>query len=497
MTVATRKAASDIPAWPFYLAIVTYFSLQILWRVLLSPTLDYDEAEQAMLAQWLLPGYTEQPPLYTWLQHGLFSLLGHSVLAVALLKNVLLFFTYLFVFLAARQTLRTNRAAMLAAFSLLLIPQIGWESQRDMTHTVLLVCAAAATLWLMLGLLQRQLWSSYCFLGVCIAVGIMAKANYLVFLTVLLLAFATSATGRRVLCNRRAAAALALALMLSGPYLYWLVHHLDIFLATTGKFKQGKEYFYFKGPFSLLKNSILFLGPLLLAFTAIFPTGWRRMKSAGQRSIEERLLTRYFAILVPALLVIILLFEVTYVKDRWLQPLLFVVPILLFARLDQNDISPRRRTWYLTTIAVAAVAVYLALVIRVVGAERMAKFCRLNYPIAAIAEQLERDGFDHGLIVSDDRFLAGNLSLAFPDSVAIIPGYGFAALAPPASRLAVVWKVSQNNQDVPKILQDFLKTHFGSTPDTLPIDTVTARYLYSENATVTFAIILLSSPPGQ
>ncbi len=140
----------------FLILLGCYFSLHILLRVLISDSLDYDEAEQALLGQWLLAGYTEQPPLYTWIQHALFALFGKNVFAVSLLKNSLLFLTYVFVFLTSREILKDTRTAILATCSLLLIPQIGWESQRDMTHTTLVVCAAAASLWQALRLVKKQ-----------------------------------------------------------------------------------------------------------------------------------------------------------------------------------------------------------------------------------------------------------------------------------------------------------------------------------------------------
>ena len=40
----------------FFLVLSCYFLLHILLRVLISDSLDYDEAEQALLGQWLLAG---------------------------------------------------------------------------------------------------------------------------------------------------------------------------------------------------------------------------------------------------------------------------------------------------------------------------------------------------------------------------------------------------------------------------------------------------------
>ena len=52
------------------------------------------------------------------------------VLALALLKNVLLFLTALFTYCAGREA-AGKRVGLLAALSILLFPAIAWESQRD------------------------------------------------------------------------------------------------------------------------------------------------------------------------------------------------------------------------------------------------------------------------------------------------------------------------------------------------------------------------------
>jgi len=491
--VTLQAEKPDIPSWPFYVAIAAYFSLHILLRVVISPTLDYDEAEQAMLAQWLLPGYTEQPPLYTWLQYGLFHLVGHNVFAVALFKNLLLFLTYVFVFLSSREILKNNRAAMLAAFSLLLIPQIGWESQRDMTHTTLVVCAAAATLWQGLCLLRCPHWRSYCFLGVIMAVGILAKANFLLLLTILSITLATFPEGRHNLLNRKTIAALVLALLLSSPYLLWMANHQDILFSTTHKFKQGREFFYLAGPFSLLKNSVLFLGPLLLIFPCVFPEIFKR-QGFFDKSINQRFINRYIAVLFLVVLLFVLLFQVTYVKDRWLQPLLFAFPIFLFSRISSDVLTATRCKRYLGIITIAAAAIYLAFTLRVVAAEKISKFCRLNYPIKVIAEDLRQEGFTRGLFITDDRFLAGNFSLTFPDSKAIIPGYNFESLAATDGRIVIIWKVNNNNGGIPETLSTFLRDSYSYDLSNEPIHYITSRYLYATASKLTFGVIFLHPP---
>lgn len=478
----------------FLIALTGYFILHIVLRVFISPSLDYDEAEQALLSQWLLPGYTEQPPLYTWIQYLLFLVFGKSVFAISLLKNTLLLLTYLFVFLVARRVIATQRLAILAALSLLLIPQIGWESQRDMTHTTLAVLAAAATLWQVLRLLERQSLGNYLLLGVILAVGVLSKANYLLFASVLLITLGSFSEGRGVIFHRYMLLALALVMVLSSGYLLWMTDNRDIVFSATHKFKRATEEFWYKGPSSLATKIFFFLTPLWLIALLLFPQGFRRSPHAGA-TLPQRLLQRLLLFLAIALLVVVLVGKVTYVKDRWLQPLLFIVPIVFFARLDQQAVRERRYLLFFGVVGVAALAVYAAFTLRVIAASHSGSFCRLNYPFAAFASDLRDLGFTQGIVVSDDRFVAGNLHLQFPESPAVIPDYRFEEQlgARPHKQLAVVWHAVQSPA-LPENLREYLASAFALRADEATIHILSHPYLFGRGETIALAVLLLPLP---
>jgi hypothetical protein len=102
------------------------------------------------------------------------------VFGLALLKNALLFATYAFTWAALALAPGTGAGRARPPASLLLLPQIAWESQRDLTHTVLVTAAAAATLWLAIGLLQRPSTAALrAGLGVALAAGALAKYSFL------------------------------------------------------------------------------------------------------------------------------------------------------------------------------------------------------------------------------------------------------------------------------------------------------------------------------
>jgi 4-amino-4-deoxy-L-arabinose transferase-like glycosyltransferase len=482
----------------FLLVLGGYFALHIVLRVTISGSLDYDEAEQALLGQWLLAGYTEQPPLYSWLQYLFFSLFGKNVFAVSLLKNGFLLLTYISVFFAAREILHDYRQAVLATVSLLLIPQIGWESQRDMTHTTLVVFAAAATLWQVLRLIKNQSLVNYCLLGLLLGTGVLAKANFALFVTILFLTLASFSEGRRVVFSKKILVSLVITAAISGSYLLWMVENQDIVFSATHKFKREVENYLLKGTVSLFTNSFLFLTPLWFICLLIFPAGFYKKRN-GVSDFHRQFIGRYLLFLFLTLLVVVILGKVTYVKDRWLQPLLFAAPIYFFSRLAPSAISPERFKLFLRTTAVAALAVYLVFTVRVVGASFIHSFCRVNYPFTAMAEDMRRLGFANGLIISDDRFVAGNLHLQFPGSTALIPEYRFETLVEPGrfSHAAIVWKAAES-VGLPTGLATFVEKTYNIRAGDYPISYLEHPYLFARTESVTLALLLipLATPPA-
>ncbi len=478
----------------FLLLLGGYFSLHIILRVLISNSLDYDEAEQAFLSQWLLPGYTEQPPLYTWIQYSLFQLFGKNVFTVGLLKNGFLFLTYLFVFLSGRQILKDTRLAILASCSLLFIPQIAWESQRDMTHTTLVVCAASACLWQSLRLVNKRNLFNYCLFGLLLSIGFLGKANFLIFLTTLLGTLLTFSEGRKAILSPKILVSILIIAVLAGNYFLWMYNNQDIVFSTTNKFKRVIDSYQWRGIISLFYKSFLFLTPMWLICLLIFPAGFGRNQNS-QSGLQRQFMQRYILILFLILLIIVFLFKVTYVKDRWLQPMLFAAPIFFFSRLDPAAVSSKRFRLFLKITAFAAIAVYLAFTIRVVGASYMHKFCRMNYPFTAIAKDLRRTGFSNGLIISDNRFLAGNLWLKFPGSTALIPGYRFESRTPAQgfTSATVVWKADRSPA-MPEVLAAFLTKTYQIIPADFPVTYLQHRYKYGRTETIKLAVMQIPLP---
>ena len=217
--------------------LTVYFALQAVLRLLAVSSLGLDDSEMVVITQALAPGYGSQPPLYNWLQIAAFSIFGFGAPAIVILHFVLLWAVYVLVFLSARIVLADEIKAAAVSLALFAIPQIGWEALHSHTHTLLSLTLAAATLLAMLRVLERGRWLDYLVLGICFALGALAKYSFIPFAAALLIAAATIPGLRARVVSWRMAAAIVLALVLLAPHLDWVRAHMAETLSRTSKFK--------------------------------------------------------------------------------------------------------------------------------------------------------------------------------------------------------------------------------------------------------------------
>jgi len=400
----------------FILLLAAYFLLQIVMRLCLSDALDLDEAEQAFVVQHLRLGYDTQPPLYAWLQWLFFSAFGLTLFALSSLKNLLLFSTYFAVFQTARRLLPVTAAIAVTA-SLLLLPAIGWESQRDLTQSVLLTCMAALTLRAYFALLARPDAARYALFGLLVGLGIQSKYNFVVFAGGIALASLVVREHRQVVWNAKVALALAVAVVVLIPHGIWLAHHLaDATDGTLAKMGEGHSRRYLanvgEGFGDLLLAIVSFVTPLWLIY------GWlgrRELRRANvdRASPHARFFLALYAILFIGMVVLLLTGKVSHIKSRWLLPMMFSVPLgvfVIFPSLGRPDICRN-----VGRCAFAfAVVILLALPGRIFIGPLFGKNVRAHFPFPELSMALARRFPQVHVLVTDAQLTAGNLHFQRP-----------------------------------------------------------------------------------
>jgi len=429
---------SDRRLWVGYLLVLgAYFSLQTVVRVLVSPSPELDEAEQLIWTQHWALGYGTQPPLYTWLQKVWFSLTGVSILGLATLKNALLWVCYAATAAAVRRIAGTG-AGIVAGASMLWLPSVGWESQRDLTHTVLATALAALALWLFTRVATRGLRGDYVAFGMAVGAGLLAKYNFVLFLGLLVLATAFVPPLRQRWLSRDGVWAAVVALAICLPHLFWVTEQW--LAATQGTFQKligggvGRDIRERLSAAAL--GWLGFVTPWWIAFALAAWPGGARVKSGGGGAGNGSSPWRRWALIYVAgsfaLLVLLAVLGSVQIKVRWLQPPLFVLPALavLVLRIDARSVAWRR---YLMATCVLAMLLATLMAVRAPFQAAKGRPDEWNVPLPALADAIRQAGFEAGEIISPQAWLAGGLRLQFPDArvrvgAAPIPGRSTAQL---------------------------------------------------------------------
>ncbi|KAF5880399.1 glycosyltransferase family 39 protein [Rhizobium sp. PEPV16] len=471
----TESSRRDI-SWIFVL-LAAYFVLQVGVRLATSHSLDLDEAEQAFRSQWLAAGYGPQPPFYNWLQYTVFRFAGVSLTALSIVKNLLLFSSYVLYGLTARLILRDKALVAIATLGLLTIPQMAFEMQRDLTHTVAVFFSASIFFYGFIRSLKQPSLASYLIAGIGIGFGLLAKYNFAILPAAALIAALSDARLRPRIFDWRLVLTAAVALVITLPHLFWLKDNLDFATARTlEKMTASGDASYLTqvamGVSSLALATISFAALTVAVFALVFGKGLR--PALASRSEWTRLLERMMLIFFAGILFLIVFGGAAGIKDRWLVPMLFILPLYFCLKIEAAGVTADRAFRRFTPIlAVIMIGVPAALYGSVATARFTGHYERLNRPYADMLETLRKQA-EPAAILADDSLLAGNLRQDIPGVPILSVDYpGFNPDLTSRRPLLLVWLLPQKrgNEGLPPAMAQWLQTNLGvSAPETSVIN---------------------------
>lgn len=407
------------------LAIVAWLFLQGTLRILTAASLGIDEAQLMVTTQTLAWGYGAQPPLYTWLQYGVFALFGPSIPTLVYTKEAMLAGTFLLFFLASRLVLAEERRALVATLLLFTIPQIVWESQRALSHSVLVVLLGAVALYLFLRVLRDGRPADYVLLGLSIGLGLLSKYNFAILAIALVGAALLSETGRRRLVSRWFALSLLIAALVSAPHFYWGLTHLDQMLSSSDKFAIGA------GASVLDRFALPLLGAgiaiasfsaitVLVAVLVAFAPPRREpdLTGAAGWSAGSDFVIRLLLVAIAVVVVTPLFSGATVVMDRWLMPVLFFLPLPLLV-VTARRLTPVRLRMLGGLSVLSAVLSSAGLTTAALLPDMVGSGLRGTEPYAVLSEAVRREAPDPAYILATTTSMSGNLKLAFPRALVV------------------------------------------------------------------------------
>jgi 4-amino-4-deoxy-L-arabinose transferase-like glycosyltransferase len=404
-------------AWRWLAAVLAYFLAYLLIRINLPGALDRDEAEIVYLTQELRLGYGTQPPLYAWLQWLAFSAFGVNRFALVVIKSLPLCAAYVAMYWTARP-LVGRHPALAAAAALALFPQIGWETLRIQTHSILLLAIASATLGCYFALLRRPSLARYLVLGLLCGLGLQTKYNFGILLAGIAGASLMVPEHRRVVWNSKTGVAAMVALLAFLPHATWMLDNLDqAFGGTVDKMRAGMEATHYLarvagGVLGVLLAAVSFAALPVLVFVA---AGWqvRKQLVIDRRPPASRFFLAMYGIFAILLAVLALSGQVGTIKERWMMPLLFALPLAAFVVLPALRAPAVCRT--VRRAAIVAALFFLALLpARIWLAPAFGMVAVPYHPYAQLAAELQRRCPAAQTVVTESLLSAGNLRFERP-----------------------------------------------------------------------------------
>ena len=421
-------AAAPIGRWLLLAAV--YFAAVALLQAWASPTVEMDQGEQVILSQRLQWGYTNQPPLYTWLVWLANRLGGPGLVQLAAVKVLALTGLVAGVLGAARELGFDAQRQRLALATLALTPALIWEAQRDLTHSLIAATMTALALWALLAAVRRARLPAYALAGVLAGGALLGKHNAVVFLLGLGLALLTLPGWRARLRPAGVLLALASAALVVAPHAAWLQAHPEVLALTRAKVGDAGHAPALQRLGHTLADvcigSLTFLTPALWLALPMLWAG-RRALPAGSGPSARALTGRLLLCTLAVLVVFLLAAGAAQFKDRWLLPLLIFMPLWIAARAPAQPAAATRV--YLVSGLLLALVIGAVLPARIVWPIGQAQ-TRQNAPLADLAHRLSQQwsaapgpgarGGVPPVVLASGHFVGGNLKLAWPRETLVL-----------------------------------------------------------------------------
>lgn len=464
----SRVYAWAVRAPGFWLLLALFAVAHFALRLWAFPTIGTDDVQAALAAQSWAWGYEPRnPPLPTWLLMGFYTVFGVTTAAHVALRYTLYAVLLGFAYLAGRRVLKTPGLAAISAWSVLLMLMFGWTAHTVFSHTLALAAVQFLTLWSFLRLLQERRWRDYAVFGLCAALGLLVKYNFLLMLAPLLIAAMLVKPLRAALASPKLLISLAVASIVLAPHALWLLsvdHDFARTMADRNAVGGGGAY---------AANVALGLGQLLLALLSESAPLWLvapllywqvRRNSAAPAAPEHLLIWLTLALSAAAPVLFVFAAEATDIKSRYLAPILLQAPLALCCWLDARAPSTRALKLHAAAAGAMVAVTFTALIVQALTYHTYCSRCWLEIPAPALAQQLREAGFEGGAIIAAEWHVGGVLRLEFPDASVLVPRYRDTFTPRTDGACILVWNARLDGDAPPQLMLNLAASRLGHAP---------------------------------
>jgi len=397
---------------PLFIVFV-YLLVHFLIRISLSDTIQVDDREQIITAQFLQLGYNmPQPPLYSWISWVFFQVFDSTLLATTLVKYTLIFLTLFFLWKLLLELFHDQRIVVIAFYSFALMPSFFWHMHQGFTHTILLGFSIIGTVYSLILTKKDNSTKNYLLLGLFISIGLMSKYSFPIFLTALFFALFSIGGYRKIIVSRKVSILLFPLAVIALPHIIWLINNfVEISGQANQKLNLGETLnFHTSSIITFFTSIIGFITPLFLFLIFIL---FKKNNAKKNHSEEVRLFRNFYIFTFLVSILFTLFIEIPEVKVRWLHPIMMLFPVWFFLEKNNSSLYSEKFTKFFYSFVLAlSILVIVIRILQNTVAPELGFAGRLNTPIVKTLEKIpEKYLHSSRLIVKDYSIAAHSLGL--------------------------------------------------------------------------------------
>ncbi len=276
---------------------------------------------------------------------------------------------------------------------------------------------------------------------------------------------------RKYLFDWRVLASVAVCATIVAPHAYWIVNNLGHATGVTvAEMKEGADSALLphaiQGLVSLAVAALKGVALTLAVFGLLFYADLGKILRA--ESLWTRVVGRMIVACFLMIAFIVVAMDATHIRAKWLALFTALLPLYLTLKIDAAGLDPARRLPALFSISgILSVGVIVMLWARVFVGPMIGDYSFAHTPYNGFARMVRADPDPPPVaIVVDDRIVAGNLRIQFPDTPIILTGFSQEAEKHlPPGRILAAWSAEgKGRQEMPPRITALLQLMPVRTP---------------------------------
>lgn len=356
----------------------------------------YDEAEQFIDARTFVLGYSDQPPLYSWILKTFSYVFGLNVQMMMLVYHLVAALFLIMLFKITDLIFDCQRKSLYCFLSYTFFFIYSYDFYRYTIHTALMMLMCSLSLYYFFKIyFDKASWLNYFFLGVFFGLGLLSKYNFIFFILAIIFACLFTQKTRSILFSYKTAFAIFTCILIFSPHLLWIINndyqpiHYAMKRGEAGALE--KDFDLLSVLLNTYWNYLVYAGVMVVLF-------FKDIKKNSSAFNKFLLALLAFCIFFPLLLILFL--KAGNFSQRWLAPLNIFLPVVFFSFIEIEGAKWQYKLFKISIAVMFIVFYIMRIASYYFPSEKRPSF--LSKPYKAIYSNIKKDLFENGIDLKAD-----------------------------------------------------------------------------------------------